>query len=318
MTRDASRLPQLDRLFLTDAGLESEMIFTRGFDLPCFSAIMLLTTENGRQALDLYFRDFLALARESGTGLVLESATWRASPDWAEPLGLSQGQLDALNRQAITMLLDLKREFASADLPIVVSGCHGPRGDGYDPGRIMSFDEAADYHARQASVLAEAGADMLSAITMTNVNEAVGIVRSAEKVGLPVAVSFTVETDGTLPAGGPLGAAIAEVDERTGGYAAYYMVNCAHPTHFARDLLAGGDWVRRVRGLRANASRCSHVELEAMTTLDDGDPAELGREYGELRARLPHLTVLGGCCGTDIRHVTEIARACAPLPVAAA
>lgn len=311
-------LPQMERLFLTDAGLESDMIFNRGFDLPCFSAVMLLTSDNGRRALDGYFRDFLDLAVRSGTGLVLESATWRASPDWAQALGLTQEDLDELNRQAIAMLLELREEYQSDALPIVISGCHGPRGDGYDPGRIMSIDEAAGYHARQASVMAAAGADMLSAITMTNVNEAIGIARAAQAVGLPVAISFTVETDGSLPTGDALGAAIECVDQATGGYPAYYMVNCAHPTHFARQLLDGGAWTSRVRGLRANASRCSHAELDAMTELDAGSPAELGAEYRELCARLPQLTILGGCCGTDIRHVTEIAAACAPLHAVAA
>lgn len=311
-------LPQMERLVLTDAGLESDMIFNRGFDLPCFSAVMLLTSENGRRALDRYFRDFLDLAERAGTGILLESATWRASPDWAPALGLNQEELDDLNRHAIAMLLKLRDEYQSEATPVVVSGCHGPRGDGYDPGRIMSVDEAADYHAHQASVMAAAGADMLSAITMTNVNEAIGIARAAEVVGLPVAISFTVETDGSLPTGDSLGAAIERVDQATDGYPAYYMVNCAHPTHFARQLLEGGAWTSRVRGLRANASRCSHAELEAMTELDDGSPAELGAEYRELCARLPQLTVLGGCCGTDIRHVTEIAAACAPLHAVAA
>lgn len=307
-----AKLPQMERLFLTDAGLESDMIFNHAFDLPCFSAVMLLTTDRGRQALDRYFRDFLELAARSQTGILLESATWRASRDWAPALGLTPEELDELNRQAVAMLVALRDEYRSEALPVVVSGCHGPRGDGYDPGWIMSPDEATDYHLRQAVVLASAGADMLSAITMTNVNEAVGVVRSAERVGLPVAVSFTVETDGALPTGEPLSAAVQAVDQATGGYPAYYMVNCAHPTHFARQLLAGGEWTSRVRGLRANASRCSHAELEAMTELDDGNPVELGSQYRDLCDRLPHLTVLGGCCGTDIRHVTAIAEACAP------
>lgn len=311
-------LPQMERLFLTDAGLESDMIFNKGFELPSFAAIMLLTSDRGRRALDRYFRDFMELAERSGTGILLESATWRASSDWAPELGLSEEQLDELNRQAVAMLVALRAEYQSPALPIVVSGCHGPRGDGYDPGRIMSQAEAEQYHLRQASVLAGAGADMLSAITMTNVNEAVGIARAARGVGLPVAVSFTVETDGTLPTGDPLGAAIAAVDKATDGYPAYYMINCAHPTHFSQQLLDGGEWSRRVRGLRANASRCSHAELEVMTELDDGSPAELGAEYRELVARFPQLTVLGGCCGTDIRHVTEIAAACAPRHAAAA
>jgi homocysteine S-methyltransferase len=151
---------------------------------------------------------------------------------------------------------------------------------------------------------------MLSAITMTNVNEAIGIARAAERVGLPVAISFTVETDGRLPTGDDLGDAIAEVDAATGAYPAYYMVNCAHPTHFARVLMEGGQWTQRIRGLRANASRCSHAELDAMSELDDGDPDELAESYSSLRRHLPQLTVLGGCCGTDIRHITAIAQAC--------
>lgn len=318
MNRVESRLPQLGRLFLTDAGLESDMIFNHGFDLPCFSAIMLLTTDRGREALDRYFRDFLDLAGRAGTGLVLESATWRASPDWAPALGLTRDELDDLNREAVAMLVGLRNEYQTAELPIVVSGCHGPRGDGYDPGKIMSYDEAADYHAHQASVLAAAGADMLSGMTMTNVNEAVGVARAAEEAGLPVAISFTVETDGTLPTGDQLGAAIAETDDLTGGYPAYYMVNCAHPSHFAKPLLKGGEWVSRLRGLRANASRCSHAELDAMTELDEGSPSELGSEYRALVERLPQLTVLGGCCGTDIRHVTAIADACADVRAVAA
>ena len=304
-------LPQLERLFLTDAGLESDMIFNRGIDLPCFSSLMLLRTEEGRTALDRYFSDFIDLARESGSGLILETATWRASSDWVGPLGLAPNELDRLNREAVTSLLKLRDE--SPDVSIIVSGCIGPRGDGYDPGRIMTRDEAADYHARQARTLADAGADMISALTMTNVNEAIGIAQAAERAGLPVAISFTVETDGRLPTGDPLEDAIAAVDEATDNYPAYYGINCAHPTHFAATLAAGGVAIRRVKALRANASKCSHAELEAMTTLDDGNPAELGAEFRALLDQLPHLTVLGGCCGTDIRHIRAIADTCAKV-----
>lgn len=309
MHHPIKRLPQLDLLFLTDGGLETDMIFNRGIELPGFSAVMLLRDEKGRQALLDYFRPYLELARRSGTGFILESATWRASPGWAEELGVSLDKLERLNADAIALLLELRGQYGSAALPVVVSGCHGPRGDGYDPGRIMSRDEAHDYHSWQAAILAGAGADMLSGITMTNVNEAIGIVRAARDVGRPVAISFTVETDGRLPTGDALDAAIDAVDEATDGYSAYFMVNCAHPTHFAEALTCGSA-VRRVRGLRANASRCSHAELEAMTELDTGDPAQLGSEHRALVERLPHITVLGGCCGTDLRHVTAIAEAC--------
>ena len=300
-------LPQLDRLFLTDAGLETDLIFNRGIEMRGFAAITLLENPAGRAELERYFRQFLELARETGTGLILESASWRASPDWAEPLGYTGAELDRLNRLSIQMLQHLRDEYAG--VPVVISGCIGPRGDGYDPGRIMSAEEAATYHAHQASTLAAAGADMLSALTMTNSNEAIGIARAAQRLAIPVTVSFTVETDGALPTGQALGEAIAEVDAATGGYPAYFMVNCAHPTHFERQLLSGGEWVSRVRGLRSNASRCSHAELDAMTTLNDGNPEELGQQYRALREKLPHLTVLGGCCGTDYRHIAAIAEA---------
>lgn len=303
-------LPQLDSPCLTDAGLETDMLFNRGLDLPHFAAITLLGTHQGRRALDDYFRGFLELANRMGCGLILESATWRASPDWAEPLGISQAQLDALNREAVALLVRLQEEYSSATSPVIVSGCIGPRGDGYDPGRIMSVEEAEAYHSHQAGVLASAEADMLSAITMTNVPEAIGVARAAQALRVRAAISFTVETNGRLPTGDLLGEAVAAVDEATRSYPAYYMINCAHPTHFASALEEGAEWTSRVRGVRANASRCSHAELDAMTELDTGDPAELASLHRELRQRFPKLMVFGGCCGTDLRHITAIAEAC--------
>ncbi|MCJ2180382.1 homocysteine S-methyltransferase family protein [Novosphingobium album (ex Hu et al. 2023)] len=305
----AAMLPQLDRPFLTDAGLETDILFNRGIDLPHFASITLLQTDEGRQALEDYFSGFMELARRMDTGLILESATWRASPDWAEPLGLSPEELDALNREAISLLICL-RENASAAYPIIISGCIGPRGDGYDPGRIMKPEEAEAYHFHQARVLVDAGADMLSAITMTNVPEAIGLARTARKLGASVAISFTVETDGRLPTGDELRDAIAAVDESTEAYPAYYMINCAHPTHFASSLDEGAAWTARVRGVRANASRCSHAELDAMTELDKGDPVELAELHRQLQEAFPQIKILGGCCGTDLRHVTAIAESC--------
>ncbi|WP_039389363.1 homocysteine S-methyltransferase family protein, partial [Novosphingobium sp. MBES04] len=261
------------------------------------------------EALEDYYLGFIALARRMGTGLILESATWRASPDWAQPLGLSPKDLDALNHKAVSLLMHL-RESAAAEPPIIISGCIGPRGDGYDPGRIMSGEEAEAYHSQQVAVLVAAGADMLSAITMTNVPEAIGLARAARKSGAPVAISFTVETDGRLPTGEALWHAIAAVDEATASYPAYYMINCAHPTHFANSLEQGAAWAKRVRGVRANASRCSHAELDAMTELDRGDLTELAQLYKDLTLDFPQITILGGCCGTDLTHVTAIAEAC--------
>jgi homocysteine S-methyltransferase len=240
---------------------------------------------------------------------VFESPTWWASRDWGEQLGYSRAALAAANRRAIRLGVELRAEVRG--VPVVLSGCVGPRGDGYSPDRLMEADEAEAYHAEQVRALAEGGAEMVTAVTMTHVGEAVGVARAAEAAGLPVAVSFTVETDGRLPTGEGLGEAIRAVDEATGAAGpAYYMLNCAHPTHFADVLRAAGPWAGWLRGLRANASCRSHAELDAATELDDGDPEELAAQYAELRRLLPGLAVLGGCCGTDHRHVGAIARAC--------
>lgn len=303
-----SSLPQMDRFFLTDAGLETDILFNKGIDLPLFSSVTLFTSDAGQDVLEAYYRDFLDLARRMGTGLILESATWRASPDWAGPLGFSVDKLDALNGAAIELLTGLRAEYA--DVPVVISGCLGPRGDGYDPGKVMRAEEAQAYHAHQAGVLAAAGVDMLAAITMTNVPEAVGMTNAAKALGLPVAISFTVETDGRLPTGDALADAIAAVDAATDGYPAYYMINCAHPTHFDGVLDANAAWTARIGGLRANASCLSHAELDMMTELDIGDPDDLAARHRALVGRFPNIRVLGGCCGTDLRHVTAIAEAC--------
>jgi homocysteine S-methyltransferase len=301
-------LPQLDRLFLTDGGVETDLIFNRGIDLPFFASVMLLRTADGEKALDDYIRPYLELARRLGTGFEFVTASWRASPDWAAKFRLSQDELDHLNRKSVERARALQAEYG--DVPSVISGCIGPRGDGYDPGNVMTVAEAQDYHRHQISTLASAGADLIAALTMTNVPEAVGIAEAAKAIDVPVAISFTVETDGRLPTGDSLRHAIEAVDEATGSYPAYYMINCAHPTHFISALATGEDWTKRIGGMRANASRCSHAELDAMTELDSGDPDELGRMYRTICDDLPGVRVIGGCCGTDLRHVTAIGEAC--------
>jgi S-methylmethionine-dependent homocysteine/selenocysteine methylase len=311
MPKYRNQLPQLsDRIFLTDGGIETTLIYHDGQLLPYFAAFDLLKTRNGRAAVQAYFRRHIAIAREHGVGFILESATWRANPDWAQRLGYSAEALAAVNREAIAMLHELRAEFETAASPVVISGCIGPRGDGYNADQRMSADVAAAYHQAQARVFADAGADLITAITMTYSDEAIGIAQAARDLGMPVVISFTVETDGRLPSGETLPAAIAAVDAATDAAPAYYMINCAHPSHFAGELAGDGSWMLRVRGVRANASRKSHAELDQATELDMGDPGELGSLYNALRERLAHLNVLGGCCGTDHRHIRAICTAC--------
>ena len=314
MAKYRTRLPQLsEKLFLTDAGMETYLIFHEGVDLPFFASFDLMKNEDGIAQVRRYYERFIAMARQSGLGFVLESPTWRANADWAAKLGYDRQARADINRRTIALMAQTRDQHETADTPIVISGNIGPQGDGYSPDRMMSVNEAQDYHAEQIDVFAATDADLVSAFTLNYVNEAIGVARAARAAKMPVVISFTVETDGRLPTGQTLKDAIVETDLKTNGTPAYYMLNCAHPTHFAdvlNDEAMSESWTRRLRGLRANASTRSHAELDAAPDLDAGDPVALGRQYRDLRKRMPQLTILGGCCGTDHRHVEQICFAC--------
>jgi homocysteine S-methyltransferase len=304
-----SSLPQLSgRTFVTDGGMETDLIFNRGLDLPHFASFVLLDDEGGREALHAYFRPYVAIARERGVGIVLDTPTWRANADWGAKLGYSAEELADVNRRGVALLEELRAE--TGDEPtIVISGCVGPRGDGYRADELMTADEAEAYHLPQIATFADTSADLINALTMTYADEAVGIARAAAGAGMPVAISFTVETDGRLPNGQTLREAVEEVDEATGSAPAYFMVNCAHPTHMTPAFADGGAWLDRIHGLRANASAKSHAELDESEELDEGNPAELAEEYRELAATLQNVCIVGGCCGTDHRHIAAVAAA---------
>jgi S-methylmethionine-dependent homocysteine/selenocysteine methylase len=311
MPKYRDQLPQLDGgLFLTDGGLETTLIFHDKFDLPYFAAFHLLKGRTGTEALRKYYSSYASIACTNGYGFVLESPTWRANPDWGEKLGYSNAELSEVNRLAVALMREMRQQFETEHSPMVISGCVGPRGDGYDPGQVMTESEAEAYHSQQIGFFRETEADLVTAITITNTPEAIGIVRAARTTGLPAVISFTLETDGCLPTGQSLKEAINSVDAATDKASAYYMINCAHPTHFDVAIDVNEPWVKRLRGVRANASRLSHLELNEAPDLDDGNPRELGSQYGDLLRRHPHINVLGGCCGTDHRHIEEIARAC--------
>jgi S-methylmethionine-dependent homocysteine/selenocysteine methylase len=309
MLKQRDILPQLSGdLFLTDGGLETTLIFHDGFELPEFAAFTLLKHESGREAMRKYYRRYASIARARGVGFIFESATWRASSSWGSKLGYSAEELADANHTAIDLMRDIRDEFEGGGTPMVLSGCMGSRWDGYNPTDRMSEREAERYHAPQVGTLSNAGVDLISALTMTNAEEAIGLTRAARFAGLPVVISFTVETDGQLPSGQTLGDAVSQVDASTGDAPAYYMINCAHPTHFRESLLAGEEWAERVRGVRANASSKSHAELDEAEELDDGDPVELGVQCNELTGVVQNLNVFGGCCGTDHRHIEEICK----------
>ena len=294
-----SCLPQLDGgLFLTDGGLETTLIFHEGFELPMFAAFTLVESERGRAALRAYYDRYVSLALRDGNGFILESPTWRANPDWGAKLGYGRDRLAEANRTGIEMMRKIRAAQATRKSPLVISGCIGPRGDGYAPGVPMRADDAQDYHAWQIGVLQDAGADLVSAFTLTNIGEAVGVACAAKAAGIPCVISFTLETDGRLPTGESLGQAIETVDRATRWAPAYYMINCAHPDHFSHVLDEDADWMQRVRGIRANASRKSHAELDNSTELDAGHPQAARRA---IRGAAPPLPA-DQCSGRMLRH----------------
>jgi homocysteine S-methyltransferase len=310
MNRERRRTawPPPETTVITEAGLETWLVFDKGIDLPVFAAYPLVGSAEGRALFDEYYEHYVAIAQAADAALLLETPTWRANPDWAAVLGHDLAALGKFLDASVEMLDALRRGWSS-DQAFMIGATVGPRGDGYRVDTLMAADTAADYHAFQVARMASAGVDTVSALTMGYVDEAVGIAQAAEASGLPVVISFTVETDGRLPSGMSIGEAITATDEATRGYPTHYMINCAHPTHFDHVLDAQATWARRLGGLRANASTSSHAELDEMLELDAGDPDDLAERYVALRETLPALHVVGGCCGTDHRHIAAIASA---------
>ena len=300
--------PSTDGFIVTDAGLETWLVFGRGIELPAFAAYPLAASPEGRALLVEYYEHYVAIAHTHGAGTLLDTPTWRANPHWAATLGHDRTTLAELISASVRVLHDVRSRWAG-DQPFLIGGTVGPRGDGYRADSMMDVHSAAEYHSFQIECMAAAGVDLVSALTMSAAEEAVGIALAAEAVGLPVVLSFTVDTDGRLPSGMSLADAITSTDSATAGYATHYMVNCAHPAHFDHVLDHAAPWVARIGGLRANASQRSHAELDEMVELDEGDPADLAARYVALRSSLPGLRVLGGCCGTDHRHVAAIVAA---------
>lgn len=290
--------------YVTDGGLETDLIFHHGIDLPEFAAFPLLSDAGGRDLLTSYYEAYAGIAAAAGAGLVLETPTWRANTDWGARIGVDAAGLARANAGAVQLVADLADRFTGEVPEVVVAGMLGPRGDGYVAGEAMHPDQARDYHLPQVRVFADAGASLVTALTLTTAEEAVGIVLAAREVGLPVTVAFTVETDGRLPDGSTLRETIERVDAAAAPL--HFGVNCAHPSHVAQALGDGGPWVERIAGTRVNASTLSHEELDAADELDEGDPDTLGRDQADLAALLPALAVVGGCCGTDARHVAAM------------
>jgi len=317
MPKYRTALPQLDEasFFLTDGGLETSLIFHEGIDLPHFAACDLLRSAEGTDVLRSYFNRHAAIATRLGVGFILDTATWRANPDWTDRLGYGPDDFERVNRASVRLAEKVRRVWETEHSPIVISAVVGPRGGGRFADDRQTAQQASDYHSWQIDLFADTEADYVSGVTLDYSDEAIGMTRAAKAAGMPIVVSFTVGADGRLASGESVAEAIAAVDADSGWYPAYFAINCAHPTRLRDELLESETVLQRVRGVRANTALATRAEIEASDTLDDGDPDELGRQLRRLREHLPQLTVLGGCCGTDVRHLEAIGRYCASARV---
>lgn len=308
-------LPQLeDRFFLTDGGLETTLLFERKLELPDFCAFSILKNKDGESFLRQYLLSYANIALRYDVPLILNTATWRASRDWGNRLGYTENDLAEANQAAVRIIEELRPTYDRSGKPLVIGGCIGPRGDGYIPDNMLTAKDSQEYHSEQILTFAATAVDFITAMTLNETQEAIGIVQASQEAQMPVVLSFTLETDGNLPSGQTLSSAIEEVDQVTGGYVTYYMINCVHPEHLRFPAPKSEPWVHRIRGFRPNASRMSHSELDNCTHLDDGNPGELAEEFFQVKeSLLPQLTIMGGCCGTDHRHIEAITRRCLPL-----
>ena len=312
-TNHNSHLPhQGNKIYIADGGLETTFIFLKNTDLPEFAAFDLLNSDSGIDGLRDYYQDYINIALRNKLGLILDTPTWRASTGWGYKLGYTPADIREYNLSSVSLMKSIRDRNISEDSPMIINGAIGPQDDGYNPAQLLSVDEAEQYHSHQVGALADAGVDMISAVTMTYAEEAIGVTRAAQSRGVPVAISFTVETDGQLPNGMSLKDAIETVDSVTKSTPVYYMINCAHPSHFSHVLKNDARWMDRIVGLRANASCMSHAELDEAIELDDGNPVEFGQSYAELNQQLKNLRVFGGCCGTDHRHISEVCKSLVP------
>ena len=307
MSTYRNNLPQLtEDLFITSGGLETSLIYHEHIDLPCFASFTVLKSESGRKCLKKFLRSFVDIAQKYHLGVLLITPTWRCNPDWIKKLNYPNEDLSYLNKLSVEILDEVRNEYSTSKYPIIIGASTGPRGDGYQPQNMMTPDEAQEYHSKQIRVLSETNVDFITAFTLNYIDEAIGIVRAAKEVNMPIAISFTVETDGNLATGQTLKEAIETVDKETNQTPVYYLINCAHPANFQHIFNKEEKWMERIRGIQGNASKKSHAELDQATELDDGDPQEFGQDIRQLLYKLKNLNILGGCCGTDIRHLEQV------------
>lgn len=309
MMADAKSFPskQEGRFYLSEGGTETELMYKYGFELPEFAMFPLLNNPDAVSKMREMFRSYLEVVAVNGMCALMGGLDYRASPDWGERLGYSPEGLAEANHHALAFLREIADEYTTDIQEILIQGVIGPRGDAYERNETITENEAEDYHSVQLKTLKEADVDLALAMTFNNIRESIGVARAAAKVGVPLAISFIVNSESKLDTGQSLGEAIATIDAETNHAPEFYSVNCCHPIEY-EPAIESYDWINRVRGVRPNASKRDKIALCQLGHLEDGDPVELGQQCGDLARRYPHMDIWGGCCGTWDNHLNEIAK----------
>ena len=260
----------------------------------------------GREVLGKIYREYIDIGQKFGIPMLVGTPTWRANPERSAEAGLS---CESLNRESVRFLRSIRDEFGGYGSDVMIAGLIGCRGDAYNPANALSRDEAKTFHTRQLESLAQSGVDLLMAATLPSAAEAEGIALAMESTGLPYVLSFITTGDGTVLDGTPLDQAIRPIDRLVSRRPIGFMVNCVHPSTFRKTyqkvLLSAPDVAERILGLQANTSPRSPSELDGVPALETEDPAVLADSMIRLHEDFG-LRVLGGCCGTDSGHISEI------------
>lgn len=295
------------QFYLTEGGVETELMYKWGIELPHFATFPLFENPEAMAAIRGIFHRYLDIAAKYRLPALVSGLDYRASPDWGAILGYSRKALAEATLQSVDFTRELVQEYAS-DIPQgFVIGTLGPRGDAYQLNRTITEDEAEDYHGVQLETLKQADVDIAWAMTFNNTAEAIGAARAAGKIGLPFAVSLSLDSTSKLKSGPSFAEAVETIEAKTNGSPVFYFLNCSHPVEF-EPALTPGDWIERVRGFRPNASKMEKVALCKLGHLEEGDPVELGQLVGDVVRRYPHMDIWGGCCGTGEVHLEEMVK----------
>lgn len=299
--------PREGVFYLTEGGQETEIMYRHGHKLPDFAMYPLFARPQAMADVRDMYRRYLETAVRHGFVALMGGLDYRASPDWASKLGFDAQALADVQLRCIDLLREFAKPFEPELPDVLIVGIVGPRGDAYSLNRTITAAEAEDYHSTQLATLKRAGVDLVSAMTFNNTEEAIGVARAAAGLGLPLAISFTLDSTSRLKSGPTVRQAITTVDAATGDARPdFYGINCSHPHEFT-PALEPGDWMQRVRSFRPNAAMMEKQQLCQIGHLVDGDPQELGAQMGALARRYPHIDVWGGCCGTWDAHLDAIA-----------